>query len=90
MKSNKHLTQEERYTIEQMRKEGYKQARIAECLNRDPSTVCREIRRNHGQRGYRHTQAQRKAEGRRFSSRSRIKFTPVMQGNIEASLRGMI
>jgi hypothetical protein len=26
-------TQEERYTIERMREEGYKQARIAECLN---------------------------------------------------------
>ena len=62
MKSNKHLTQEERYTIYRMRKEGYKQARIAECLDRDPSTVSREIRRNSGQRGYRHKQAQRKAE----------------------------
>ena len=61
MKSNKHLTQEERYTIDRMRKEGYKQARIAECLNRDPSTVSREIRRNSRQRGYRHKQAQRQA-----------------------------
>ena len=87
MKNNKHLTQEERYTIYRMRKEGYKQARIAECLDRDPSTVSREIRRNSGQRGYRHKQAQRKAEGRRFSSRRRIKFTPVMQGKIEAYLR---
>ena len=78
MKNNKHLTQEERYTIDRMRKEGYKQARIAECLDRDPSTVSREIRRNSGQRGYRHKQAQRKTEGRRFSSRRRIKFTPVM------------
>ena len=87
MKNNKHLTQEERYAIYRMRKEGYKQARIAECLDRDPSTVSREIRRNSGQRGYRHKQAQRQAEGRRFSSRRRIKFTPVMQGKIEAYLR---
>ena len=30
MKTNKHLTQKERYTIERMGKEGYNQARIAE------------------------------------------------------------
>jgi|GEM_PF-4497490 len=27
-----------------MRKEGYNQARIAECLGRDPGTISREIR----------------------------------------------
>ena len=87
MKTNKHLTQEERYTIERMRKEGYTQARIAECLGRDPGTVSREIRRNSGQRGYRHKQAQRKAEDRRFASRRRVKFTPVMQAKVEAYLK---
>ena len=73
MKTNKHLTQEERYTIERMRKEGYNQARIAECLGRDPGTISREIRRNSGHRGYRHKQAQGKAEIRRFISRRRVK-----------------
>ncbi len=29
--------------IERMRKEGYNQARIAECLGRDPGTISREI-----------------------------------------------
>ena len=87
IKSNKHRTQEERYTIERMRKEGYKQVWIAECLDRDPGTVSREIRRNSGQRGCRHKQAQRKAEGRRFSSRRRIKFTPVMRQDRGISVR---
>jgi IS30 family transposase len=87
MKTNKHLTQEERYTIERMRKEGYNQARISECLGRDPGTISREIRRNSGQRGYRHKQAQGKAEDRRFASRRRGKFTPVMQAKVEAHLR---
>lgn len=87
MKTNKHLTQEERYTIERMRKDGYKQARIAECLGRDPGTISRELRRNCGQRGYRHEQAQRKAEDRRFASRRMVKFTPVMQAKVEAHLR---
>lgn len=87
MKTNKHLTQEERYTIERMRKEGYSQARIAECLGRDAGTLSRELRRNSGQRGYRHKQAQRKAEDRRFASRRRGKFTPVIQAKIEAHLK---
>ena len=87
MKTNKHLTREERYTIEQMRKEGYPQARIAECLGRDPGTISREINRNSGQRGYRHQQAQRKAQDRRFASRRRLKFTPPMQALVESYLR---
>lgn len=87
MKTNKHLTQEERYTIERMSKDGYNQARIAECLGRDPGTISREMSRNIGQRGYRHKQAQRKAEDRRFASRGRIKFTPLMQAKVEWYLR---
>jgi len=87
MKTNKHLTQEERYTIDRMRKKGYNQARISECLGRDPGTISREIHRNSGQRGYRHKQAQRKAEDWRFSGRSKVKFTPVMQAKVEAHLR---
>jgi IS30 family transposase len=87
MKKYKHLTQEERYTIERMRKEGYKQSRIAECLGRDPGTISREIRRNRGQRGYRHKQAQEKAAVRRLASRRREKFTPLMQKRVEGYLR---
>ena len=70
-----------------MRKEGYSQASIASCLERDESTISREIGRNSGQRGSRHKQAQRKAEDRRFASRRRGKFTPVMQAEVEAHLR---
>ena len=69
-----------------MRKEGYNQARIAECLGRDHGTISREIRRNSVQRGYRHKQAQGKAEIRRFTSRRREKFTPLLQAQIEAYL----
>ena len=69
-----------------MRKEGYNQAQIAECLGRDPGTISREIRRNSGQRGYRYKQVQGKAEIRRFTSRRREKFTPLLQAQIEAYL----
>lgn len=87
MKPYKHLTQEERYTIERMRKEGYSQSAIASCLDRSESTISREIGRNRGECGYRHRQAQRSAEERRFASRRREKFTPVMQAEIERHLR---
>lgn len=87
MKTYKHLTQEERYTIERMRKARYSQKGIAECLGRDPGTISREINRNAGQRGYRHKQAHEKCEDRRFASRRREKFTPVMQETVEWYLR---
>ena len=62
MKPYKHLTQEERYTIEHMRKGGYKQNEIAECLGCSESTISRELARNAGGRGYRHKQADEKAD----------------------------
>ena len=48
MKKYNHLTQEERYSIERMRKGGYKQNEIAACLGRSESTISRELRRNRG------------------------------------------
>ena len=48
----KHLTQDERYSIERMRKAGYKQNEIAELLDRSEGTISREVRRNMGKRGY--------------------------------------
>ena len=53
MKPYKHLTREERYSIEQMRKAGYKQNKMAELLERSEGTISRELSRNTGQRGYR-------------------------------------
>ena len=87
MKKYKHLTQEERYTIEHMRKVGYKQNEIAECLGRSESTISRELSRNVGGRGYRHKQADEKADQRRFESRKRKKFTVELQLKIEGHLR---
>ena len=60
----KHLTQEERYQIYAFRKAGFSQQDIAISINRSPSTVSREIKRNCGQRGYRPKQAQRLYEER--------------------------
>lgn len=60
------LTQEERYQIGAFLSSGNTQAEIAMKLNRSPSTISREIRRNTGLRGYRPQQAQRLAEERRY------------------------
>jgi IS30 family transposase len=63
----KQLTQEERYQIHAYLKAGLNQSEIALEMNRDKSTISREILRNTGLRGYRPQQAQRLTEERRES-----------------------
>ena len=60
----KHLTEEERYQIDDLRREGFNQAEIAMKIGRSPSTLSREFCRNHGERGWRPRQAQLKAVDR--------------------------
>lgn len=60
----KHLTEEERYQIDDMKRENFSQAAIAKALNRSPSTLSRELHRNKGERGWRPRQAQLKATER--------------------------
>lgn len=59
-----HLTEVERYHIYIRRKEGMSISEIARELERSKSTISDELRRNTGDRGYRHQQAQRFAEER--------------------------
>ncbi len=59
-----HLTQDERYQIAILKKAGHKQIAIALLMNRSPSTISRELDRNHGQRGYRPKQAQALSQAR--------------------------
>jgi IS30 family transposase len=47
-----HLTEGERYQIDDLRREGFSQAAIAKQLNRSTATLSREIRRNQGERGW--------------------------------------
>jgi transposase, IS30 family len=54
----KHLTEEERYQIDDLRREGFNQEEIANKIGRSPSRLSRELRRNHGERGWRPRQAQ--------------------------------
>jgi len=66
------LTQEQRYQIYALLKMEHTDTEIAEAIGVHPSTIGREIKRNHGQRGYRPKQAHYKAMSRRRKDRERI------------------
>lgn len=59
-----HLTEEERYQIDNLQREGFKRSEIARKLRRSRSTLSRELRRNEGERGWRPRQAQLKSVDR--------------------------
>ena len=70
-----HLSLEERHYIEIERKMGISLNKIAQALGRAQSTLSRELKRNIGQKGYRHNQANQKAEERHQSKFKKIKLT---------------
>jgi IS30 family transposase len=59
-----HLTREERYQIYALKKAGHTQIEIANVLERNKSTISRELSRNCGRRGYRPKQAHSMSEER--------------------------
>jgi transposase, IS30 family len=69
-----HFTVEERVILYGLLKRKTPRKNIAEIMQRDRSTIYREIKRNSGLRGYRPKQAQRKAEQRRLKSRRTCKM----------------
>ena len=71
----KHLSLTDRHYIELERKMGTSANKIAKALNRSQSTVSREIVRNSGERGYRHQQADRKAQERHESKPKSVKMS---------------
>ena len=64
-----HLTMAERDRIAQLKHEGASQKRIAEALQRSPSTICRELQRNGSGKEYLAAQAQHRATSRRQKRR---------------------
>ena len=70
-----HFTVDERVILYGLLKTKTPKKDIAEIMQRDRSTIYREIGRNSGLRGYRPKQAQRKAEQRRLKSRRPCKMT---------------
>jgi IS30 family transposase len=70
------LTQEQRYQIYAFLKAGFSQSAIAIEINVHKSTICRELRRNRGLKGYRPKQAHVKATNRRQGAAKYVKLTP--------------
>ena len=67
------LTRGQRYQIQALMKAGHNQTEIATVVGVHKSTISREVRRNHGLRGYRPKQAHRLALARRVNkAQSRI------------------
>jgi len=86
MRGYTQLTQEERYQIYALKKAGHDQAEIAELLERDKSTISRELRRNRGLKGYRPQQAHNLALRRRYDKAQPRIGNPVWQ-LVEALIR---
>lgn len=87
MSSYTQITCEERYQIYTLLKIGKNQSEIAELLERDKSSISREIRRNTGKRGYRPKQAHQLAEGRRKAVPKYKAMTDEMIESIESEIR---
>lgn len=76
------LTEVQRYQIYSLKGIGFTQAEIAKRINVDPSTICRELSRNSGRRGYRPRQANEKAIERRKEASKARRMTEIMQTRV--------
>ena len=82
------LDLEERAQISRLSAEGASIRQIAAALDRAPSSIARELKRNTGtQIGYRAAQAQLQAEARRWSG-SKLDRDPDLRQNVLDQLRG--
>lgn len=85
MRTYNQLTQGQRYRINALQRTGHTGKEIAEVIGVHPSTVCRELKRNRGQRGYRPQQAHSLAMDRRQKGVPRI--AAEMWARVERLLR---
>jgi len=84
-----HLTQEQRYTISCMLKQGYNKSEIARIISKDKSVVFNEIKRNSDKRSgiYDDDLANRKYAKRQKEKPKFKRFTSVIQKGVEDLLR---
>ena len=80
------LSIEERCDIARLQTEGTSVRQIAASLDRPPSTVARELKRNRAQSGYQATYAQQQARARRWSG-SRLERDPELREKVLSRLR---
>lgn len=84
----KHITSEERHTIEHLLSQNLSPSTIAKQLGRSKSTITREISRNSDKRSgrYSYDLAERKARGRHSSKPKRNDYTPAIAAYVEREL----
>jgi len=87
MRNYKQLNREQRYQIEILNKAGKNQKEMAELLGVSRSTMCRELKRNSGKKGYFPKQAQIKADKRRTQATKALKMTAEVIVEIEEKIR---
>src|SRR6516165_10813460 len=75
-KSYQHLSRDERAAIAIGLEQGLSRRAIARRLNRSPSTISREVRRNGGKRVYHPARAWQRREARRFRQERRLIADP--------------
>jgi len=83
----KHLSQAERYQIHALMKAGNDQSQIAKVLDRNKSTISRELSRNTGSRGYRPKQACEMSTYRSQNSRNASTVASWVKDEANALLR---
>jgi len=82
-----HLTQEERYQIHNLRRQGIHLSHIAAELGRSTSTISREVRRNSTDQGYKPALAQGKAAARQRQRCNARQFDAAQWQLVELYLR---
>ena len=82
-----HLTQTERCLIQELKSIDWSNKRVADKIGCHPSTVGRELRRNTGQRGYRHKQAQQHTDQRALNSRNAKRIDTAIFKQVEQHIR---
>jgi IS30 family transposase len=82
----KHLSREERYQIHSLMKADHTLTEIAQLLGRHRSTICREVDRGRGKRGYRAEQACNKAQERSQGSRNAKRIEQRVWSEVECYL----
>lgn len=82
-----HLTQDERYQIHILKRQGISLARIAAELLRSPCTISRELKRNACPVGYKPAQAHQTASRRQTQRRNALAFSPQQWSHVDAYLR---
>jgi len=78
MSSYKQLTYAQRCQIEVLNRSGFSQQAIGNAVGVSQPSVSRELKRNIGERGYRHQQAHRKSCERRQKAAKATKMTPAV------------